>query len=119
MSVMAALILSLSLAAGQTQDPRAEAERLASRGAHEEALKRFQALAAANPDDTVSRLWIGRLHLRMGQPRRAAGVFESLVAVDGRNIDALSGLGVALVEAGEWTRAKEVLARAEAIAPDR
>ncbi len=119
MTVIAALVLCLSVAAGQSPDLRAEAERLAATGANAEALKRFQALAAANPDDVAARLWIGRLHLRMGQARRAAAVFESLVAVDGQNIEALSGLGVALVETGEWTRAAEALDRAESIAPGR
>jgi tetratricopeptide (TPR) repeat protein len=103
----------------QATDPRTEAERLAAKGAYEEALKRFQAIAAANPDDIQARLWIGRLHLRMKQPRRAAAVFESIVATDERNVEALSGLGVALVDAGQWTEAADILDRAEAIAPDR
>src|SRR5688500_8061545 len=99
MSVIAALILSLTLDAGQAPDPRIEAERLAASGAYEEALKRFQTLAAANPDDTAARLWIGRLHLQLGHTRRAAAVFESLLAADEQNVEALSGLGLALVEA--------------------
>jgi tetratricopeptide (TPR) repeat protein len=119
MSVIATLLFSLSLVAGQAPDTRAEAERLAASGAHEEALKRFQALAAANPDDVPARLWIGRLHLRMGHPRRAAGVFESLVAADERNVDALTGLGTALVEIGDWKGATDALNKAESLAPDR
>lgn len=119
MTVIAALVLALGVATAQAQDLRAEAERLAATGAYEEALKRFQALAAANPDDVAARLWIGRLHLRMGQPRRAAGVFEAIVAADGKNVEALSGLGTALVDAGDIERAGNALDRAEAIAPDR
>jgi tetratricopeptide (TPR) repeat protein len=119
MTVIAALVLALGVSAVQAQDPRAEAERLAASGAYEEALKRFQALAAANPDDIPARLWIGRLHLRMGQPRRAAAVFESIVAADAKNVEALSGLGTALVDAGEMERAADALDRAEALAPDR
>lgn len=119
MSVLAALLLSLSVAAGQAPDLRAEAERLAASGAYAEALKRFQSLAAANPDDAAARLWIGRLHLLMGQPRRAAAVFESLVASDAKNVDALAGLGSALAGIGEWDRAVEALNRAESLAPDR
>ena len=119
MTVIAALVLALGVAAGQVQDLRSEAERLAASGAYEEALKRFQALAAADPDDISSRLWIGRLHLRMGQPRRAAAVFESLVAADEKNVEALSGLGTALVDAGDMERAADALDRAEAIASDR
>ena len=119
MTVIAALVLALGVSAGQAQDLRAEAERLAASGAYEEALKRFQALAAANPDDIPSRLWIGRLHLRMGQPRRAAAVFESIVAADEKNVEALSGLGTALVDAGDMERAADALDRAEAVAPER
>ena len=119
MTVIVALALTLSVSVAQAPDPRAEAEKLAASGAYEEALKRFQALAAANPDDIPVRLWIGRLHLRMGQPRRAAAVFESIVATDEKNVEALSGLGVALVDAGDWNEAANVLDRAEAIAPDR
>ena len=59
MTSMAFLVLGvlLSLAAGQ--DARAEAERLARSGARQQALERFQALAAENPDDIASRVWIG------------------------------------------------------------
>ena len=119
MTAIVALVLTLGVSVAQAPDPRTEAERLAASGAYEEALKRFQAIAAANPDDVPARLWIGRLHLRMKQPRRAAAVFESIVATDERNVEALSGLGVALVEAGELTEAADILDRAEAIAPDR
>lgn len=118
MTVIAALVLTLGMAAAQA-DSRIEAERLAASGAYEDALKRFQAIAAANPDDVAARLWIGRLHLRMGQPRRAAGVFESIVAVDRDNVEALSGLGIALVNSGNWDAAGAALDRAESIAPDR
>jgi tetratricopeptide (TPR) repeat protein len=119
MTVIAALVLCLGVAAGQAPDPRAEAERLAASGAYEEALKRLQSLVAANPGDVPARLAIGRLHLRMGHPRRAVAVFESIVATDDRNIEALSGLGIALVDAGDWNRASDVLNRAESLAPDR
>ena len=107
----------LSLPAGQ--DARAEAERLARSGARQQALERFQALAAENPDDIASRLWIGRLHLEMKRPLRAVAVYESIVAAHGQNVDALVGLGIALTRTGRFREASDTLARAEAIATDR
>lgn len=119
MMLIAVLCLTLSVSGGQEPDARAEAERLARSGAHQEALARFQALAAANPDDAASRLWIGRLHLLMGHPHRAAAVFESLVAAENQSVEALTGLGLALIETGDRPAAAEALNRAEALAPDR
>ena len=119
MTFFVALTLAVGLAVPQTADPQTEAERLAISGQYEEALKRFQAIAAANPGDTTARVWIGRLHLRMGHPRRAAGVFESILATDGKNVEALTGLGVALVDLGDWDGAEETLKQAESLAPDR
>ena len=118
MMLIAALCLSLSVSAGQEPDARTQAERLAQGGSHAEALKRFQALAAANPDDIPARLWIGRLHLLMGHPHRAAAVFESIVAVQPQNVEALTGLGRSLIETGDWRAAGDALNRAEAIAAE-
>jgi hypothetical protein len=98
---------------------RGEAERLANVGNNEAALKLFQAIAAANPDDIEARTWIARLHLRMGHPVRAAGVFESIVAAQPQNVDAWLGLGTARMDAGRWREAGEALNRAEALAGDR
>jgi tetratricopeptide (TPR) repeat protein len=100
-------------------DQRAEAERLANTGNHEAALKLFQAIAAANPDDIEARTWIARLHLRAGHPIRATGVFESIVAAQPQNVDAWLGLGMARMEAGRWREAGDALNRAEALAGDR
>lgn len=119
MMLIAVLLLTLSVNTTQEPDARAQAERLARSGAHAEALERFQALAAVNPDDAASRLWIGRLHLLMGHPHRAAAVFESLVATSSQNIEALTGLGRALTEMGDLKAAGDALNRAEALAADR
>ena len=118
MMLIAALCLSLSVSAAQDPDARTQAERLARSGSHEEALKRFQAIVAENPDDLAARLWIGRLHLLMDHPRRAAAVFESIVAVQPQNLEALIGLGSALIEAGDWRGAADALNRAEALAAE-
>ena len=114
---------SLLAAPEQTQaaagDQRAEAERLANAGNYEAALKLFQAIAAANPDDIDARMWIARLHLRAGHPVRAIGVFESIVATQPQNVDAWLGLGTARMDAGRWDEAGDALNRAEALAGDR
>lgn len=62
---------------------------------------------------------IGRLHLRMGHPARAAAVFESVIATQPQNVDALLGLAVAMMDAGRWREASESLNRAEALAAER
>src|SRR6185436_13886325 len=101
MTFISAAILGVALlATPQAPDQRAEAERLARSGAHEEALKAFQALAAQNPDDIEARLWIARIHVLMGHPERAADVYQSIVAAQPQNVDALLGLGEALTTAG-------------------
>ncbi len=119
MMLFAVLLLTLSVNTAQEPDARAQAERIARAGDHADALKRFQAIAAANPDDVAARLWIGRLHLLMGHPHRAAAVFDSIVATSGQNIDALIGLGLSLTEAGDLEAAGDALNRAEALAADR
>jgi YaiO family outer membrane protein len=120
MTFISAAILGLALLASpQTSEQRAEAERLARSGAHAEALKRFQALAASNPDDIEARLWIARLHAWLGHPERAADVYQSIVAAQPQNVDALLGLGEALTADSRFREAAEALTRAEALAADR
>jgi YaiO family outer membrane protein len=120
MTLISAAILGVALlAAPQAPDQRAEAERLARSGAHEQALKAFQALAALNPDDIEARLWIARLHVLMGHPQRAADVYQSIVAAQPQNVDALLGLGEALTTAARFREAADALSRAEALAADR
>jgi tetratricopeptide (TPR) repeat protein len=120
MSLISAAILGVTLlAAPQAPDPRAEAERMANSGAYAAALKQFQALAAANPDDVEARVWIARLHARMGHPEHAADVYRSILAVQPQHVDALIGLGNALLALGRLNEAADPLKRAEALAADR
>src|SRR6476469_5270894 len=116
--ISAAFLGAALLAAPQAQDPRAEAERLARTGAHAQALKQFQALAAANPDDIDVRLWIARLHAQMGHPEHAVDVYRSILAVQPQQMDALIGLGQSLVKLGRLGEASETLNRAEALGAD-
>jgi YaiO family outer membrane protein len=113
-------ILGLTLLAPQqVPDQRAEAERLANSGSYEAALKQFQALAAANPDDIPARLWIARLHGRLGHPEHAVDVYRSILATQPDNLDALLGLGNSLVTLDRLREAGDVLMRAEKLAGDR
>ena len=119
------IVLSAALAAGpqapasQPSDARAQAEQLARSGARREALERFQAIVAANPDDVEARVWIARLYAELGQRNRAIGVYESIVATNPQQLDALIGLGHTLVDAGRLREAADALNRAESLAPER
>jgi YaiO family outer membrane protein len=120
MILISAAILGVTLLAfPQAADQRAEAERLARSGGYEAALKQFQALAAANPDDIDARVWIARLHALMGRPEHAEAVYRSILAVQPQHVDALIGLGNALVTLGQLDDAADALNRAEALAADR
>lgn len=120
MTFISAAILGVALLAPpQAPDPRAEAERLARSGAYAQALKQFQALASARPDDIQARLWIARLHVWMGHPERAADVYQSIVVSEPQNVDALIGLGEALTLGRHYREAADALNRAEKLAADR
>jgi tetratricopeptide (TPR) repeat protein len=121
MILISTAILGLTLLAPpqQVPDQRAEAERLANSGSYEAALKQFQALAAANPDDIPARLWIARLHAKLRHPEHAVEVYRSILAVQPDNLDALIGLGSALVTLDRLREAGDTLTRAEKLAGDR
>ena len=103
----------------QAQNQRAEAERLANSGEYAGALQQFQSVAAANPDDIDARLWIARMHAKLGHPEHAADVYRSILAVQPQHVDALLGAGEALIALDRLREASELLRQAEAMAPDR
>lgn len=120
MILISTVILGVTLlTAPQGADQRAEAERMAKSGNYAAALKQFQALAAANPDDIEARLWIARLHAQMGHPEHAVDVYKSILAVQPQQLDALVGVGQSLVKLGRFAEASDALNRAEALAADR
>ena len=120
MTLISAALLGVTLlASAQSPDQRAEAERMANSGANAAALRQFQAIAAANPDDIEARLWIARLHSRMGHPEHAADVYRSILAGRPQHVEALVGLGNALVLLGRLKEAGDALNRAEALGADR
>jgi YaiO family outer membrane protein len=95
----------------------AQAAELARSGDYEKSLDAFRKMAATNPKDHQARLWIGRLHLWMGHADLAEPVYRSVLKEDSSNVDAMIGLGTALDELHRSDEALEVLARAEAAAP--
>ncbi|MFI5076772.1 MAG: tetratricopeptide repeat protein, partial [Vicinamibacteria bacterium] len=56
-----------------------DAERMARRGDTLRALEAFQALAAANPDDYDTRVWLGRLLTRVGRRAEAIDVLRDVI----------------------------------------
>jgi Tfp pilus assembly protein PilF len=90
---------------------------LAERGENADALAALQKIAAADPGDRAARLWIARVHDRMGHPDVAEAVYRSIVLEDPRNVDALVGVGVTLLEQDQLDNAIDALERAEELAP--
>jgi YaiO family outer membrane protein len=91
--------------------------QLAQQGQNAEALVALQKIAAADPTDQLARLWIAQIHDRMGHPELAEPVYHSIVLEDPRNVDALVGVGVTLLEQDQVDAAIDFLERAEQIAP--
>lgn len=112
------MLLFTTLLSVQAPDPRLEAERLARSGAYEEALERFRLLAAGNPTDLEARTWIARLHVSMGHFRQGEDVYRSILLDSPDRLDALVGLGSALVSQRQLDEARTVLARAEKLSPN-
>lgn len=117
-------LLVTFLAAGPAQDfttqalpTFADAVQMANEGREAEALAAFQRLVSANPNDHQARLWIARLHERMGHPDLAEAVYRSVLLEDPKNVDAMLGVGSTLMAQYAPGEAIEVLERAEELAP--
>jgi Flp pilus assembly protein TadD len=112
-------------AAPQTASPAtpvltfAEASQLAADGRNAEALIAFQRLASINPNDHQARIWIARMHERLGRPAVAEAVYRSVLLEDPSNVDAMLGIGTTLLARHFTDDAIDMLARAEALAPER
>jgi len=91
---------------------------LAQSGRNAEALVAMQNIAAAHPEDRLTRLWIANVHMRMGHPELAEPVYRSITVEDPDNVDALVGLGTALLHQDRVVEGLDVLRRAEEIAPE-
>ena len=96
----------------------AEAVQVANEGRDAEALAAFQRLAAMNPADHAARLWIARLHVRMGHQSLAEPVYRSVLLEDPDNVEAMAGVAAALIARDEPALAFEILEPAAKLAPD-
>ena len=103
--------------AGASSDLSAAIE-LAQSGQNAEALVAMQKIAAANPEDLLTRLWIANVHMRMGHPELAEPVYRSIAVEDPNNVDAWVGLGTALLHQDRIVEGLDALKRAEEIAPE-
>ena len=113
--LLTGLLTAHADAAGQFASVTTDAAiELAHNGDYEEALDSFRRIAAGNPRDFQSRLWIGRLHLWMGHPERAEPVLRSVMLQDPSNVDVKLALGTALVAIGRYDEAVDVLEQADA-----
>ena len=120
------MIFSLLLATMLAWDPSpqegvatfAEAVEAANEGRDAEALAEFQRLANSNPDDLDARLWIARLHARMGNRDLAEPVYRGVLLEDPTDIEARVGIADALLARGETAQAIEVLEVAEQTDPE-
>jgi YaiO family outer membrane protein len=90
-----------------------EAVRLADENRDDEALVAFQQRAAANPNDHAARLWIARLHERMGHSDLAEPVYRSVLLEDPSSIDARLAVASLVLERNGAEEAIEILEAAE------
>ena len=95
-----------------------DAERMARAGDTLRALEAFQALAAANPDDFDSLVWLGRLLTRVGRRAEAIDLLRDVIARSPRQVDARVALGAALLTSGRVEDAYAVVQDAEALEPN-
>jgi len=92
--------------------------QLAQEGRNGEALAALQKIAAADPNNHLTRLWIANVHARMGHPDLAEAVYRSIVLEDAQNVDALVGLGTVLLQQDRVSEGLDVLKRAEQLSPE-
>jgi tetratricopeptide (TPR) repeat protein len=96
----------------------ATAIELAESGRNAEALAAMQKIAAANPEDHLTRLWIANVYMRMGQPELAEPIYRSITLEDPQNADAWIGLGTALLHENRVVESLAALTRAQEISSE-
>ena len=91
--------------------------QLAQEGHDAEALSALQKIAAVDPNDHLTRLWIANVYARMGHADLAEAIYHSIVIEDPRNVDAWVGLGTVLLRQDRISEGLDALRRAEELAP--
>ena len=118
--MFAVLLLTTLLAAADPQAdqaPTPQPEDLAQAGNYKAALEGFRRLVAADPGDLEARVWIGRLHERMGRPDLAEPVYRAVVLEDPGYVDAAIRLATLLTQRRHDVEAVRVLERAKGAEP--
>ena len=119
------LLLAVSLALGPSAQESAapatpglpEAVEAANDGGDAEALAAFERVVSADPDNHEARLWIARLHARMGDHDLAEPVYRSVLLEDPDNLAAMLGVADALLRRDEPAAAIDVLERPKSSRP--
>ena len=93
-----------------------EAVQAANEGRDAEALAAFERVVSTDPDNHEARLWIARLHARMGDHDLAEPVYRSVLLEDPDNFPAMLGVADALLRRDEPAQAIEALEVAETLA---
>jgi tetratricopeptide (TPR) repeat protein len=117
-SLLLTTMLALDPSPQQNFATFTEAVEAAEAGRNAEALAGFQRLANLNPDDLDARLWIARLHVRMGHLDLAEPVYRSVLLEDPSDLEAMLGVANALLARGEIDQAEEFLDLAEELEPE-
>lgn len=85
----------------------------------EAALAAYEAALALQPQNEQALLGIAQIMLRRGNFTEARAKFEQIERESPRNVDALAGLGFVRLGQKDFDDAARLLARAQALAPDR
>jgi YaiO family outer membrane protein len=110
-------LIVMLLAAGSAHEDLTEAMRLARAGAHTEALARFRAVAAANPSNLESRVWVGRVLAWTGRRVEAEQVLRRVLDQAPDSVDAMLALASVMVANGQIEEAVAILESAETLHP--
>lgn len=123
MSFIPFLLATVLLVGAGQEPPRpaapsfGEAVQMAADGRVADALAAFRQMAARNPSDREARLWIARLHERMGNLDLAEPVYRSVLLEDPASLDAAIGVASALLARDEAQETIELLTAIEERAP--